>query len=239
LNFENPIVEEGQQYSYSNDNGNNFFTPKLLAPLFFSSGPAISISSQNTYAAWSQGDTRQSAIFFSRSLDGGVTFSPPVRISGVAHTSFNPYMRLDSTGNIYIVWAAGSALAKNIKILFSKSTDQGISFSSPITLSTSAPNSFCPSIALGDGGQIYITWTSSDGGYQYASKTYLSASVDNGNTFSVPLKIPFMSEYVACPTIVAGKSNQINLIWNDYPSKIKTDLERWDIYYSKGTVSIP
>jgi hypothetical protein len=237
LDFEHPITGEGGYFTISSDNGINFSTPKLLVPAFFSGEPIIGMYSQNTYIAWAQGDL-SSTIFFSRSFDGSISFSPPLRVSDYSEHTWNPQMILDSSGNIYMVWAAGSALDKNVKILFSKSTNQGVSFSPPLVISSAFPNSFCPSIAIDDEGQIYITWTISDGGYQYACQSYLSVSVDNGNSFSVPLKIPFMSEFATCPTIVAGKSSQINLLWADSPAKIKTEWEKMDIFYSKVTISI-
>ena len=157
-------------------------------------------------------------------------------------------MGLDSTGNIYIVWDEGSFLKNNRYILFSKSSDQGLSFSPYRYLSTAFPDSFCSNIAVSDMGTVYVTWSTgnlNNNTYQ----SFLVYSSDNGRTFSAPLKIPVLTGQEACPSIVAKGLNQVNFVWNGpvglpppppsssyVPSK---EYVKPDIFFSSGTLSTP
>src|SRR5438552_683341 len=66
-------------------------------------------------------------IFFSRSTDGGVTFSPRKNISNNAGSSVFPQIAADSNGNINVVWE--DSTPGNFCILFTRSSDGGITFS--------------------------------------------------------------------------------------------------------------
>ncbi len=244
LNFENANAVEGIFYGRSDDNGATFFQPKIIlrqngTPSTFGAGcPDIAISSQNIYVSWAMGPS-EGDIYFSRSTDGGATFSAPINISKYPAKSWCPHIGLDATGNIYAVWDEGSALENNRYILFSKSVDKGLSFSPYRYLSTSFPDSFCSNIAVSDAGTIYISWSTGEFGKK-TLKSFLIYSSDGGQTFSVPLKIPVLTSEDGCPTIAAKGLDQISLMWSSsFGLPSESSVVKPDIFYSSGTVSIP
>jgi hypothetical protein len=92
----------------------------------------------------------------------------------------NPHIVISKNGNIYTVW---ENKAKS-QILFSKSTDGGASFSSPIILNSRNGCCFAarePEIAVSANNSIYVTWDedynfvvftrSTDGGASFSEKT--------------------------------------------------------------------
>ena len=169
---------------------------------------------------------------FSRSVDGGKIFFPAIGIDHYSEKSWCPLISVDSAGNIYVVWEEGTAISR--KILISRSADGGVSFSSPLILSTTTVDSFCPSLAVNDAGRVYVTW--SIGGYfDKTLQSFLVFSSDRGATFSTSLKIPSMSGEVGCPKIIAGDLNQIGFGWHAPPMATAVS----DIFYSSGQVSIP
>jgi hypothetical protein len=68
-----------------------------------------------------------------------------------------------ATGNIYAAWSDFHGAGCN-QILFSRSTDHGVTFSAPLKLSSGICGNQGPSIAIGTGGHVYIAWEGTTGG---------------------------------------------------------------------------
>ena len=111
-------------------------------------------------------------IRFAESLDHGVTFSAPVKVS-TALNNANPKLAVNRTfsphrGNIYVTWT-GSPSGMNTDVLVSESLDGGASFSFPRPINaapTTGPGrtQATPVIAVDEDGQVqdcfYNTGTS-------------------------------------------------------------------------------
>jgi len=160
--------------------------------------------------AW---DADGASLFFSRSTNGGSTFSKPVSIP----TNPKPTLQkiaVGTNGTIYVLWEAGS-------VLFSRSVDGGATFSAmPMSLSLAAGISppalgvdACSNVtAVGQGNQIRTVYQRSmDGGVTFAAATDISAfageyeqqlAIDkNGNVHIVwGVDGPPDIEYVRIPT---------------------------------------
>lgn len=94
--------------------------------LFQSSGQHFTAFRGDTvYVVWQESRSSYpppgSHVFFSKSTDAGQTFAPAVRVNSVP-SGFNPSMRADSSGVIYV------AYERQKDIYFTKSTDGGTSF---------------------------------------------------------------------------------------------------------------
>ena len=106
------------------------------------------------------------------------------------------------TGNVYAAWSDFHGSGCN-EILFSRSTDQGASFSQPIKLSGGICGNQGPSIAIGPGGEVFIGWEAMTGGAFAKPKGAVTgagfaSSTDFGATFSKARIVvdysPFVSE---------------------------------------------
>src|SRR5579864_9772165 len=84
------------------------------------------------------------------------TFSTPKNVSNNSDYSFTPQIAVDSNGAIYMAWEDDTATNSNI--LFSRSTDGGATFSTPINLSKTSGNSFNLRIAVGGAGNVSVVW---------------------------------------------------------------------------------
>src|SRR6266567_1635339 len=62
-----------------------------------------------------------------------------------------------ATGNVYAAWSDFHGGGCN-EILFSRSTDHGVTFSPPLKISSGICISQGPSIAIGSSGQVYVAW---------------------------------------------------------------------------------
>jgi hypothetical protein len=111
-----------------------------------------------------------------------------VRTVLVAHNTFGLGQSTDKTalaadpvtGNVYAAWSNFHASGCN-EIMFSRSTDQGASFSPPVKLSSGICGNQGPSIAIGTGGHVYVAW---EGTTSRTSGAAFAASSNFGLTFS-------------------------------------------------------
>src|SRR6267378_3895083 len=122
-------------FSRSTDGGATFSTPQNLSNSpAGSSSPQIAVDSGNINVVWVDNTPSNYQIFFSGSIDGGATFSTPKNISNDPRGAADaPYMTVDSGDNINVAWVV--RVFPSI-IFFSRSSDGGVTFSTPVALST-------------------------------------------------------------------------------------------------------
>jgi len=170
------------QVSRSVNNGLSWTTPLAVSPAVaagsfchganLQTGPGGEVyCTFIVYDTW-PGD--ESAIGFAKSLTGGSAFTPATRIinniKGIRTSGTSKNMRVNSfpsmtvdisngshKGNIYIVWAnigfPGVNTGSDIDVYMLRSTDQGITWSTPIKVNQDAP---------GLGKQHFLPWISCD-----------------------------------------------------------------------------
>jgi hypothetical protein len=120
--------------------------------------------------------------------------------------SFNDKTNLavdPSTGNVYAAWSDFHGVTGCNEILFSRSTDHGATFSSPIKISSGICGNQGPSIVIGPSGQVYVGWEANTGGALArapgsANGAAFVFSTNFGKTFSMARIVvkyaPFVSE---------------------------------------------
>jgi hypothetical protein len=107
-----------------------------------------------------------------------------------------------ATGNVYAAWSDFHGSGCN-QILFSRSTDHGLTFSAPLKISSGICGNQGPSIAIGPSGQVYVGWEANTGGTNGTAPNALNgagfaSSTNFGETFSkariVVTYTPFVSK---------------------------------------------
>ena len=213
-------------FSRSTDGSATFSTPKNLSNNAASSGSSqIAVDSAgNINVAWGNFNGTNSDIFFSRSTDGGVSFSVPKNLS---NNGFSASSRIaaDSGGNINVVW---ENTGTNSDIFFSRSIN-GVTFSTPKNLSSDASFSGDAQIAVDPSGNINVVWGNLTSGGIAGSAVLFAGSTDGGVSFSTP---KILSNNAFQPQIAVGPSGNINVIWDN----ITFPPISSDIFYS-GSVS--
>lgn len=222
-------VDTGQtaiRYSQSLDGGSTFSAPRTLSSP--AAGPTLCsdiglTGTGTTYVAWMQGIHPNEDIYFSRSLDGGGTFSTPIDISNLPEKSWCPHIAVAAGGTIHVVWAEGAAFTDR-KLMATRSTDGGQTFSTPQVVSDPAVDmAIDPRIAVAGAGTVLLTWGTGDIATGDLD-CFVARSTDGGATFSAPVPTP------GCGPMAARAANRLHTA---FPRTLPG--QSWpDTFYSRG-----
>ncbi|PYU53050.1 MAG: hypothetical protein DMG48_02070 [Acidobacteria bacterium] len=204
-------------FSRSSDGGMTFSAPTNLSATMNTalfSVPQIAVDTAgNINVVW-ESDTGNLAVWFSGSSDGGNTFSAPKMVSTNPSGSMGPQIAVDKSGNINVVWE--DDIASHSDISFSRSTDNGTTFSPPVNLSNPLgnciANSNSPRIGVDLGANINVVWSNDCGGN---FDIFLSRSVDNGTTFSSPKNLSGTPGSSGSPQLFVDAAGNINVVWEE------------------------
>lgn len=152
-------------------------------PQVFDQSTDESNSTDYRYAVWSTGEEEDRYILFSRSNDGGNSFSSPLSLSGKSRSAvFNPEVS-SSGNNVYVVWQ-GQSKNGNQDIFLRKSSDYGSTFSETENLSNDPGGSGNPDVTI-DGNSTHIAWEGTTPGNNFIFYT----KSDEGSDFDSPQKL--------------------------------------------------
>lgn len=173
----------------------------------------IDRSNDNIYLTWTQFDEYDnddpscaSVILFSKSLDGGESWSTPVQINKFEGNCLDgddavggAVPAVGPNGEIYVTWAGPMGL------VFNRSLDQGETWLTEEILIDSMPGGWNQNISgiyrangfpitkcdLSKGpnhGTIYVNWSDQRNG-EHNTDIWFSKSIDGGNTWSSAVKV--------------------------------------------------
>jgi hypothetical protein len=157
-------------------------------------------------------------IFFIKSEDNGNTFSKPLNLSN--HTGFSEHPQIVvSKDGIFVVWADDTN-SNNTEIMFTKSEDNGTTFSKVVNLSNNSKNSNNVEISAFE-ENVYVVWQDIDNNQNNDknSSIMFKSSVDSGNTFNDTIELatntndayPKVNSYQDYVYIVWNSENNDNL----------------------------
>ncbi|HEY4800909.1 MAG TPA: T9SS type A sorting domain-containing protein [Bacteroidia bacterium] len=222
---------------------------------------AVNPSTNEIYVTWTQFDvygssasTDSSIILFSKSADGGATWSVPKRISKFAgdcidsdNTVEGAVPAVGPNGEIYVAWVGSNGL------VFNKSLDDGNTWLPQETFVTAVPGGWDYNISglqrcnglpitlcdLSNGpnrGTIYINWTDQRNGTT-DTDVWLIKSSDGGNTWSSVIRVnddaPGKQQFLTWMCI--DKSN--GTIYCDYYDRrnYPASSSQTDVYLARST----
>ena len=176
----------------------------------FSMTPQAAVDAAgNISVVWEDDTANNSNILFSRSTDGGATWSIPRNLSNSTGYSFNPRIAVDSTGGINVVWV--DTTPGNQDVFFSRSTNGGASFSAPQNLSNDAPDSASPQVGVDTSGNISVVWENDNITYGIMYRH----STDGGVTFSTVSNLAANTTGSFGPQMAIGVDGSISVVWED------------------------
>lgn len=176
----------------------------------WSQGPSMSRDpTGNLAAVWEESGSN---ILFSRSTNGGLSFSPATPVVdpngplGSANGFDSEQGQVVSTaGAIHVAWTLFDTSFGGAEILHARSTDGGATFDTlRLVSSDDGVNSYGPMMAADEAGNVAIVWSDTDLSTG-AVAIWHRGSADGGATFSPPQAL---ARSGACPRIALSGSNR-------------------------------
>ena len=209
--------------------------------------PADSPCAGNIYVAHTNfhGLSGSSPIMFSRSTNGGATFSQPKPIStgGPSGTPYNQGadIGVGPDGTVYVAYASfqgGGNSFNGISIV--KSTDCGKKFSQPVFVN-SIVDPQAPGVAFrtpafafvsvddSNSSIVYVAYQSLSGDYDI----YVQRSIDGGFTWAAPVQVNEDpgARHQIFPTMDVS-NGAVHLAWYDFRNSVTPGNEALDIFYA-------
>jgi hypothetical protein len=128
-------------------------------------------------------------VYFAKSVDGGNSFLPNVRVDDtlLGISVRDPEIAIDNSQNIYVTWTDNRN--SDFDVIFTNSTDGGLSFSPNKKVNDDLPGNFHnnPHIAAFGNGEVKIVWDDNRVGPDF--DIYFAKSINWGINFSSNIKV--------------------------------------------------
>ncbi len=141
-------------------------------------------SSEAVNIAWGDLKELPSKVVFVRSTDQGATFSAPVDVSRSSGAASEPEIAVDPSDAINVVWQDNASGAS--EIMFSRSTDQGLTFSDPLKISGGTGLATEAAITSDEAGRLGVVWVGESTGH---AEAYYARSANGGRSFTEPINV--------------------------------------------------
>ncbi len=220
-------------FAKSNDGGKSFKTTNISDTPMPSYNPWVAASSNYVYVVFNDGgrtasmefttgetrivdiNTGDEELILLRSEDYGETFEFINLSNTPGNTSWNA--RISVLGsNVFVNWNEREGTGEG-DVFFTKSEDNGNSFSMPINVSNNPLNSVDSLIAFNE-NNLYIVWNDASGN---STDIYFVKSVDNGNTFDPPINLSHSTSksIMTRDSALAVSGDKIFVVWYDESKK--------------------
>lgn len=203
--------------------------------------PSFCLSSPDTvHAVWHDNRLPTYHIFFSRSTNGGVDWleSNSKVDPDTNYYNGSPKINIGKSNMLYCTWVKG--IGNEGYINFSKSSDNGVNWLFPVTVSDSFGQSLgLPSFVLDSLENLYVVW---EDWRQDSSDIFFTFSTDSGTTWYSP-NVKVNDDTTQRPQrytdiLVRGPDN-IYVVWTD--SRADTFQHSTycgpDIYFARGNIT--
>jgi hypothetical protein len=141
----------------------------------------------------------------------------PVNITHTAgFTGAEETVKVDGAGVIHLVFEDDTAVGeRGNSVFYAQSTDGGVTYSSPVKLSTNGPLNLDSTLVVDALGNVYVAWVSSniDQSIIFGNKMFFIKSTDRGHTFSQPVDI-HRDVFTRFPSLAADSRGDLLLGYN-------------------------
>jgi hypothetical protein len=203
------------------------------------SEPSLTLdASNNIYIVWTDTRLGNNDVFFSKSTDGGLSFTANVRANDVTTNSQSePSVAVDPTNShfIHVVWTDTRNPATGADIYYINSTDGGLSFNPPsVRINTDAGNAEqgMPHVAVAPDRSVDVVWRDPRNAAK-GPDIYFAKSMDFGVTWNPPVIVNDDAGAATQtePRIAINDTGAIFVAWTDSRNANTAS----DIYATRST----
>ena len=171
----------------------------------------IAVSGSNVFIVWYEDFIDYSDIFFTRSIDGGLTFSKPINLSQTNSKSEFPQIAANKE-NVFVIWHDYSQ--GNGDIFFRESTDSGATFGSIRNLSNDAEESnifvLGPQLFLAE-NRVYTVWQNMT---ENSSDLFLTSFAQNEKQGDGQILLSTLNDAAKIELKIDRKKPEVNRLTN-------------------------
>jgi hypothetical protein len=199
----------------------------MSAAMNESMGPCMVASNDTLHVIWSDKRTTGKAIYYTRSIDSGQTWSTPIAITDTNGKATMPSLAVNGR-NIHVVWWDSLNEVSNLpnsgnSSFYMHSIDGGNTWASKVCIDSSAI--FWPGLAV-SGTTVLVALHK---GVMDSTMIWLVKSTDNGNTFGTAQRVSTRTGYGRSEDMsTATDGKYIHMTWNDNRSGTM------EIYYRRS-----
>jgi hypothetical protein len=209
-------------YKRSTNSGLNWYPDTSLTSDSASADfPSVAATGPDVHVVWRDYRGDNFEIYYKHSTDGGVSWSPEVRLTYALETSRDPSI-VAAGSNVHLVWV--DKRYGFYTIFYKHSTDRGITWT-PDTMLTNprSGTAINPTIAV-SGTKVHVVWADSrDGNY----RVYYKCSMTSGMSWERDTALTNLPTFSWFPA-VAAVGPMVHLIWEDDRDTVS------QIYYKRN-----
>jgi hypothetical protein len=228
---DNPSSEDLSDEIYfrkSTDGGATWqATRRLTYASASSSDPDIAVNGSDIHIIW----PLNMEVYYKKSTDAGATWTAGRRLTWSAHYSCYPRIAVDSPGNLHMVFGGWVDGGMN-EVFYKKSTDAGVTWTSPQRLTWTAADTYKPVIAVGSSGNLHVVWyDETPGNYEI----YYRKSTNAGASWTASQRLTYNGGDSYTPDIAVNNST-VFITWDD---NTPGNSEIYLTYSSAGSLVTP
>ncbi len=211
----------------------NFSTPITIAEgEVYGPTTAIDPESGMIYVANIQTENNLTDLYLRKSVDGGKTFSEPVRVNDKEGDvtfigSAPPHMKVGPDGEVYVLWTKSESSPQIeaagfewgvASLRFAYSKDGGETFSPAVNIAQNEPlaDRNFESFTVSPNGTIYVGWLDLQGmGATDGSPVKVARSIDGGRTFEPSAVVADSRPVCPCCSVnlASDSDNSLYVSW--------------------------